>query len=212
MQQRLRRTQGERSEQTRRQLIDAAVELIMERGLAQTTVLEICRRAEVTTGALQHQFGSKSELIATVIVTLFTPFTREIEPLKEPLGVSLEARVERLVSRYWKIYGDHRYYAVSEILLAIRHDPLLHKIVSEFRAGQFATLCAFVPQEFPDVALPAKRMAEIAYYALDLMRGYTIRLLFDHDPALDREMFHKACRLILDEYEPFHEQEHRSDG
>jgi AcrR family transcriptional regulator len=210
---RLRRTQVERSEQTQRQLIDAAIDLIMERGLAQATVQEICRRAEVTTGALQHHFGSKSELMANVIAALFVPFTREIVPLEHPLSVSLEARVERLVARYWKIYGDPRYYAVSEILLAIRHDPLLHRIVSEFRAGQFVTLSAFVPREFPDVALPPKRAAEIAYFALDLMRGFTVRLLFDHDdPALEREMLHKACRLILDEYEPFHDKDRQAHG
>jgi AcrR family transcriptional regulator len=211
MQQRLRRTQEERSEQTRRQLIDATIDLLMERGLAQTTVQEICRRAEVTTGALQHHFGSKSELVANVIGVLFVPFTREIVPLREPRRTSLPGRVERLVERYWKIYSDPRYYAVSEILLAIRHDPVLHKIVTEFRAGQLASLIAFVPREFPDVALSPKKMAEIAYYALDLMRGFTIRLLFDEAPRLEQEMLRKACRLILDEIEPFHRKEGAAD-
>lgn len=212
MQQRLRRTQVERSEQTRRQLIDATIELLMERGLAQTTVQEICRRAEVTTGALQHHFGSKSELVANVIGVLFVPFTSEIVPLREPLRSPLVARVERLVERYWKIYSDPRYYAVSEILLSIRHDPVVHRMATEFRAGQLASFIAFVPREFPDVALPPERMAEIAYFALDLMRGFTVRLLFDKDPKLERQMFHKACRLILDEIEPYHRKDGGADG
>jgi len=212
MQQRARRTQEERSEQTRRQLIDATIELLMERGLAQTTVQEICRRAEVTTGALQHHFGSKSELVATVISVLFVPFTREILPLREPLRAPLAARVERLVQRYWKIYSDPRYYAVSEILLAIRHDPVLHRMATEFRAGQLASLIAFVPREFPDVDLPPARLAEIAYFALDLMRGFTVRLLFDPITGLEQQMLDKACRLILDEIEPFQSKDGGIDG
>lgn len=212
MEQRLRRTQEERSEQTRRQLIDATIDVLMERGLAQTTVQEICRRAEVTTGALQHHFGSKTELVANVITVLFVPFTREIEPLSEPLRTPLADRVERLVARYWKIYSDPRYYAVSEILLAIRHDSELHKIVTEFRAGQLASLIAFVPREFPDVALSPEQIAEIAYYALDLMRGFTIRLLFDEGRRLEAEMIRKSCRLILDEIEPFHRREGDAGG
>lgn len=196
MQQRARRTQVERSEQTRKQLIEAAVDLVMERGLANATVTEICRRAEVTTGALQHHFGSKSELMANVVEELFVPFTREIPPLADPLSVPMMERIGRVVLRYWKIYSDPRYHAVIEILSAIRHDDVMAGIVRQFRQGQVDVLREFLPQEFPEVELSAEAMRNSVHFVLDLMRGFAIRTLFERDPGLDARMRAKACEMI----------------
>ncbi len=202
MQQRVKRTQGERSEQTQKQLIEAAIDLVMERGLANATVTEICRRAAVTTGALQHHFGSKSELMATVVAQLFAPFTREIEPTVDPRGVPLDARIERLVQRYWKIYSDPRYFAVVEILSAVRHDPLLNQIVSRHRSEQVVLLEGFLPQEFPEVALSPVQMRETVHFVLDLMRGFAIRTLFERDPDTDREVVSRCCGIIHGDFAP----------
>lgn len=194
----VRRTQVERSGQTRRQLIDAAIALVLERGFANATVLDICRRAEVTTGALQHQFGSKSELMATVVEELFTPFTRGITPLPHPTSVPFEQRVQRLVDRYWRIYHDPRYYAVIDILSATRHDPVLNDIVARFRRDQLAVLEAFMPREFPEVQLSAREMRNIVHLAIDMMRGFTIRALFEQSDALRSEV-QAACKRLISE-------------
>jgi AcrR family transcriptional regulator len=65
-----RRTQAERSETTRRALLDAARELFAERGFASTGRDDIARRAGVTRGALYHHFGSKEQLFRAVVEEL----------------------------------------------------------------------------------------------------------------------------------------------
>ena len=163
---RVRRTQGERSEQTRRQLVNAAIAIVLEEGLANATVVEICRRAEVTTGALQHHFRSKSELLASVVTELFVPFTREIEPLTRPETIPLDQRVRRLVDRYWKIYGDPRYFAVLEVLNAIRYEGEMGAIVKRFRSEQGTVLEDFLPREFPDVDMTPMQMRLAVHWVL----------------------------------------------
>lgn len=50
-------------EERRQDFIKAAYEIILEHGLANTTVRAVAKRAGYTTGALVHYFGDKDELI-----------------------------------------------------------------------------------------------------------------------------------------------------
>jgi AcrR family transcriptional regulator len=61
------RTQQQRREETRRALLDAAVQSLIEVGFARTTTLEVQRRAEVSRGALLHHFPSKAELLVAAV-------------------------------------------------------------------------------------------------------------------------------------------------
>src|SRR5215471_3557154 len=60
------RTQQQRRDETRRALLDAAVESLIDVGFARTTTLEVQRRADVSRGALLHHFPSKAELLGEV--------------------------------------------------------------------------------------------------------------------------------------------------
>ncbi len=63
-------TQTERTDSTRRALLDAGTALFQERGYAQVGVDEICSRAGVTSGALYHHFASKAGLFRAVYEAL----------------------------------------------------------------------------------------------------------------------------------------------
>src|ERR1044072_5433349 len=61
-----RRTQAERSESTRRALVEAARPLFAAGGYAGVGAEEIVRSAGVTRGALYHHFGGKRDLFEAV--------------------------------------------------------------------------------------------------------------------------------------------------
>ncbi len=65
-----RRTQADRSAQTRTALVTAARELFAEKGFAATSRDEIAARAAVTRGALYHHFDSKTAVAAAVVAEL----------------------------------------------------------------------------------------------------------------------------------------------
>ena len=62
-----RRTQGERTAQTRAALINAARRLFGARGFAEVGAERIAREAGMTRGALYHQFAGKAGLFAAVL-------------------------------------------------------------------------------------------------------------------------------------------------
>ena len=53
---------------TRRRIVDAALELYLEKGIGATTMLDIARRADVAPGTVANHFGS-AEALATEVTT-----------------------------------------------------------------------------------------------------------------------------------------------
>src|SRR5204862_515650 len=82
---RVPRTQQQRRDETRRALLDAAVESLIEVGFARTTTLEVQRRAEVSRGAFLHHFTSKAELLVAAIAHLAEMRAIELKQLSAEL-------------------------------------------------------------------------------------------------------------------------------
>src|SRR5215813_9555374 len=79
------RTQQQRREETRRALLDAAVESLIEVGFARTTTLEVQRRADVSRGAPLHYFPSKAELLVAAVDHLAEMRAREMKAFASQL-------------------------------------------------------------------------------------------------------------------------------
>jgi AcrR family transcriptional regulator len=116
-----RRSQAERSATTQRALVDAAVELLIERGWAATTAVAVCERAGCTRGALIHHYRSLSALLAHALETLYGEL---LDRLDTPITT-----VSAAVDAVWRSVGDPRFKAVLEAWSAAGNDPeLAHEI------------------------------------------------------------------------------------
>lgn len=198
-----RRSQTERTEQTQNALITSTVELLMERGMQGTNVQEICKRAQVTTGAIQHHFGSKTGLMAEVTKALYAPFLATPAPTHGP-DVPLEERVRLLVDHYWLIYIDARYFALTEVVMSARNEPVLSKLVSTYSAQQEQTLEQTLSEGFKDIGQPLPYLVESFRFMTDYLRGYATRRQFwtyvgyvATEAATDRAALAYARRLLL---------------
>jgi AcrR family transcriptional regulator len=113
---RKRRTQAERSAETRGRVIRAATGCVGELGYAAATTARIAERAGVTWGAMQHQFGDKDAIIDAVIDHTLEEFARQMEGLREAEPV-LSRRVHAFTERAWAIFERPSYRAILSILL-----------------------------------------------------------------------------------------------
>ncbi|WP_163596918.1 TetR/AcrR family transcriptional regulator, partial [Klebsiella pneumoniae] len=83
---RKRRTQAERTAETREALLDAAIGLLHRNGYGGTSTETIAEEAGVTRGALHHHFGTRAQLMAEVIGTVYERERRAYEQIAADTG------------------------------------------------------------------------------------------------------------------------------
>ncbi|WP_394846579.1 TetR family transcriptional regulator [Pendulispora brunnea] len=74
-----RRTQAERSIESRKKLIDAAIHLLATRGYAGTTLAEIGQVAGLSRGMVTHHFGTKEACIEAVVAAIHSAVLNAVE-------------------------------------------------------------------------------------------------------------------------------------
>ncbi len=187
------RTQEQRSNQTRGRLIAATIGSICERGYLSTTTTEIADRAGVSRGALQHHFGTKSDLLLSVLDRICEGFKSRVEAASK-CGGSLETRSDELVQTLWEVYGGDTYEAAVEIVLGARSDPDLNGRIQEFRALSIEIAEDLWAQVFSDVDLPPQRLADLLHFTVAAMRGFALHNKSEND----EEFYRRQLALLRD--------------
>ena len=97
----LRRRQEDRTALSDRLLREAAIKLLIERGIAGTTLAAIGERAGYSRGLVTHRFGSKAGLLAYVHDTVATQWTAHVkDAVGDSVGMAALQRVIDAVYSY----------------------------------------------------------------------------------------------------------------
>ncbi len=200
--------QEERSAETRRRLLEAAIACLSERGYTGTTTTEIAGRAGVSRGAQVHHFRHKEELVLGALEHISARRLAELEFAFEelPLG-GLEFRLEALIDLMWAAFRGPSFYAWLELLVASRTEPILRGAVREanrrLAIGMRKVFAKFLDDGLtpPERAQRLARVVEIAFGRLESMA--LERALLDADepdpPDLVRALddLKRSAREIL---------------
>lgn len=125
------RTQQQRRDETRRALLDAAVESLIEVGFARTTTLEVQRRADVSRGALLHHFPSKAELLVAAVDHLAEMRARELKVLSAALPPNGgRERTDAVLDLLWQCFSGTFFQVAMELRTAARTDPELRPVLA----------------------------------------------------------------------------------
>src|ERR1700749_1326839 len=108
--------------QTWRRVLDVAVECILEAGYYQASSNEIARRAGVTWGVIQHQFGTRENLLLAVLNDRWADMEQRIAGARVS-GDSLEERIASVFDVLADHYGHQEHLAQLQILLDLSANP-----------------------------------------------------------------------------------------
>ncbi len=150
--------------------VDAAAATIVERGYYRASSNEIARRAGVTWGAIQHQFGTRQRLLLDVLADRWESFVASVETAKIE-GDTLEERLLSLLDVLAEQYGGDAHLVQVQIALDLGQDPATSAAVRRTLRDYGARLGAVWQPLFEQALGPGASPTLIRYTFLTL-RGY----------------------------------------
>lgn len=123
-----RRSQADRSADTRAKVIAAASEVLRAQGYSGATMHAIRDAAGMSLGAIQHQFPTKAKIMAAVAAE-FSAYRLRIYTEAIRKGTTPREAMENLIDANFAMIGRPEMAALLEIHLARRNDPDLDREV-----------------------------------------------------------------------------------
>jgi AcrR family transcriptional regulator len=158
---------------TRRRVLDAAIDSILQNGYYQTSSNEIARRAGVTWGALQHQFGTRETLLLEVVNDRWRQLQEGVANA-EIRGDTLEERLHAVLNVLADHYGSPEHLAHIQILLDLTHNPNTSAETREAVAEHGRQLSRAWQPLFSRALGDAAGEEDLVRYAFITLRGYLL--------------------------------------
>jgi AcrR family transcriptional regulator len=142
---------GDKRQRTRARLIEAAAQVIGEKGYEKTSLEEVAARAGMTRGAIYGNFASKDELLLAFVEQRWRPVVprfRPGAPLSEQMRLLGEAVADAAEERRAQAAG-----ALSFMLYAATHEDVRREL-SARNAEIYARMEAGLAEFFDPAELP----------------------------------------------------------
>ena len=170
------RTQAERRHATREMILSTTTKIIVERGYNTCSIATIADNSSITSGAIQHYFKSKDELLAAVI----TEYIFKINP--SPLNgfdfsTTLEERCKNVIDAMWDYYGHEHYSVVWEILIGARNNSALLNYINAFFMKAELQAVKNISEVFSDLPLKQADARELTQFIGAHLRGVSLSRL-----------------------------------
>lgn len=192
------RTQEERRSATRARLIEATLDLLLSKGYAAATTVDIAARAGLTRGALAHHFASKDELVVEAIEYLLKSTTREIRIYARQVGEG-SLSISDFVDRLWIIFSGPFFLVTLEHITAARHSDFLKKKLVERTREFHASLDETWRQFFSGTQLGKAEVETTLNATLCLLRGMGVQTVLRNDPVYYRRLLRFWKSTLLDQ-------------
>jgi AcrR family transcriptional regulator len=194
-----RRSQEERSAETRTRLLDATIECLLRYGYAGTTTPRVAELAGVTRGAQVHHFGSKDDLMLAALQHLTAKrISAEVARFSLDFASGGDL-IDAILELLWDIHSAPIFIPIVELWVAGRTDAALGQEVAKFESVANSTLISVIAEFAPEGI--HRSMADFVYTAMDALRGILISSFVDADPARARRRWDRASanlRRIVD--------------
>lgn len=169
----VRRTQEERRAATRGRLLAAAVDCLLERGYAATTVAEVQERAGLARGTLLHHFPTKAALMVAATDHLATEridrFRREAERIPAE-----QDRLHAVVDLAWRDLNSPSFFTALELWVAARTDPELREALLPVESRLFRALHESLAAVLGEEYAADARTATLVEFTIDVVTGLSM--------------------------------------
>ena len=122
-----RRTQEERRADTRRRLLDATVDSLIEVGYSGTTIRAVTERAGVSQGAQSHHFPHRVDLVASAFEHLAEQRQARYTTRARELTGDRRERLRALLDMLWEDFSSPLFTVAAKLWVASADDDELRE-------------------------------------------------------------------------------------
>lgn len=188
-------------EASRRRLLDAAFQSLIDNGYAGTTTAEIGRLAGLSNGALFNYFDTKDELIVTAVAELVPAATLHLDDSVIEAVQQAPRPVRAAVELVWLAMFAPVAVASAELYTAARTNPSLAAALAEVEPASRAELEQVTVRMFP-----ALDGWEGLSALVTVVRSYVFGAAAAWHALGDHERFEQSRDLLADALEPILER------
>lgn len=183
-----RAPQQARAVRTRDRLLGAALQVLYERGYADTTTIAVCEQAGLSRGAQLHHFPNKAELVRASIEYLADQRAGEIRAEVAALPPGGD-RIEVALGMLERTFTGRQFTLALEVWVAARTDPQLRGALAplEQRIGRELFQLTVEVLGVDDTQPDARQAVQLT---LDLMRGLGVAGLLTDDRQRRQRLLH----------------------
>jgi len=192
-----RRTQAERTQETRARILDASVEVLRKNGYAHFRTADVARAAGVSRGAQLHHFATKEKLVYATMEHVFHNVLETSRARVRALKAGDDA-LEQAIDDARDFFFSTAFFISLDIATSINSRRFRDRLMSMVRDARLPAEQAWRE------ALVARGMSEraaddVLWLTLGLVRGLAVRMLWQNEPArFDRLL--KLWRGIVEGY------------
>jgi AcrR family transcriptional regulator len=195
---RARRTQEERSAETRARLLDATIESLVEVGCASTTTTGVCERAGVSRGAQVHHFPRKQDLVVAAVAHLAAQHVPVLRARAAALPPDAKGdRLGAVIDLVAETFGGPLFTAALELWIAARTDADLHRALIPFERGAGRGLVQLWREIAGDLARHP-RFDDVLELTMHIARGMALQTILRADDTERRRVLGVWKGMVAD--------------
>lgn len=184
----VRRTQAERSGDTRRRILDAAVKLLGERGYAGLRTAEVAAAAGVSKGAQTHHFPAKDDLVVAVVEHVFARASEQART-RARRAASPDEAIKALIADAQEFFFSELFLVALDLAIQGRLQQGGSNAVTQLSAATRLPVEAHWRAALVDSGVPADVADDLLWLTLSIVRGLALRRLWQHDPPRFKRLF-----------------------
>ena len=194
---RVRRTQAERTQDMRRRILDAAVDLLASKGYAGFRTADVAAAAGVSRGAQTHHFPSKNDLVVAVVEHVFRR-AGELGRKRARAVRSVDEAIESLIADSKEFFFSELFLIALDLEIQgrLKHveSPLAEISAASRLPVEASWLAALI-----DAGVPRAVAEDLLWLTISIVRGLALRRLWQHDAPRFNRLF-RLWREMVAEY------------
>ena len=196
-----RRTQAERSEETRRRILDAALVLLGEKGYAGLRTLDVAQAAGVSKGAQTHHFPSKDELVVAVVEHVFQRASEQARERARRVrrGITPDEAIKALIADAQEVFFSELFLVALDLAIQGRLREAARNPMTELSAATRLPVEAQWRAAVVESGVPGEVADDLLWLTLSIVRGLAVRRLWQHDAPRFNRLF-RLWREMVSSY------------